>query len=58
MMNSRNTGPLPLKYYARKGHGVTEALEVLGVLSTQAAHPHQGVVCKNYYGDLDSDYIP
>jgi len=40
-----------------KRHEVTDTLEGPVLVSTQAAHPCQGVVHKNYCEDLDFDYV-
>ena len=46
------------KCSTRKGKSVSKALEEMSVLSVQAPHTYQGVVCRNYCEDSDSDYMP
>ena len=48
----------PMKHSARKGKSVNKSPEELSVLSVQAPHTCQGVVCRNYCEDSDSDYMP
>jgi len=45
------------KHHVMKRHGVTDALEGPVLVSTQAAHPHRGVVRKNCCEDLDFDDV-